>query len=176
MQNCGYKIITTLDKDHERSTIWNHTYPLGGFPNAHLQTPYPYFFKGFHEVPTRKERFELPDGDFIDGLWTDKPDGPTVILFHGLQGSADSHYINSLMHRIYTTTNWNALVLQFRCCGDQVNRLHRQYHSGDTEDFRFIINLLKQQNPTRPLAIVGFSLGANILLKLFGELKKQLLV
>ncbi|UTC24393.1 hydrolase [Candidatus Comchoanobacter bicostacola] len=147
--------------------------PAWWLPNPHLQTLYPFIFKKKLKVPLQQEIFELPDGDFIDGWWTEKSQGPIVILLHGLQGSVDSHYINSLMHHIHYQTNWRALLLHFRGCGEQFNRLDKQYHSGDTEDIRFICNLIKQRNAQTPTAMVGFSLGGNILLKLFGELKQN---
>lgn len=126
-----------------------------------------------YPVPLREERFELSDGDYIDGVWTDKSSGPIVILLHGLQGSANSHYINSLMHTIHHETNWQALALNLRGCGQDKQRSFRQYHSGDTEDIRFILHLIKQRFPTQPIAMVGYSLGGNLLLKLLGELKQN---
>jgi uncharacterized protein len=145
--------------------------PSWWLPNGHLQTIIPTLYVKKSKFPTRVERFELPDGDYIDGTWTDKLDGPIVILLHGLQGSTESHYINSLMHYIHYETNWNALALSFRGCGQEKQRIFRQYHSGDTEDIKFILNLIKQRNPDLPVSMVGYSLGGNILLKLFGELK-----
>lgn len=145
--------------------------PAWWLPNAHLQTLFPVFYMSPKKFPTRIERFELPDGDFIEGIWTHKKPGPTVILLHGLQGSPNSHYINSIMHYIHFQTNWNALALSFRGCGTEKQRKFRQYHSGDTEDIKFILNLIKQRNPHIPVAMVGYSLGGNMLLKLFGELK-----
>ncbi len=144
--------------------------PAWWLQNAHLQTIFPALYLKKKLFPQRQERFELPDGDFIDGIWTDKPSGPIVILLHGLQGSTNSHYINSMMHDIYQQTNWTALALNLRGCGQDKQRSPRQYHGGDTEDIKFILNLVKQRYPTQPVAIVGYSLGGNMLLKLFGEL------
>ncbi|MDC3181188.1 hydrolase [Gammaproteobacteria bacterium] len=151
----------------------NQTYqPAWWLPNPHLQTLYPFLFKKHHDISFITEVFELPDGDFIESIWTSKHNAPTIILLHGLQGSVNSHYINSLLYRIQTETSWNACVLHFRGCSGELNRLERQYHSGDTEDVRFICHLIKQRHPKMPIALVGFSLGGNILLKLFGELKQ----
>ncbi len=145
--------------------------PAWWLQNAHLQTIFPMLYQKHKSFPQREERFELPDGDFIDGVWTDKHSGPTVILLHGLQGSTNSHYINSLMHDLFHQTNWNGLALNLRGCGQNKQRSFRQYHGGDTEDIKFILNLVKQRHPNQPVAIVGYSLGGNMLLKLFGELK-----
>ena len=146
--------------------------PARGLANPHIQTVLPTYFMKRQSFPGRIERFELPCGDYIDGVWTDKPDdGPTVVLLHGLGGSAKSHYITSLMNFIHYQTNWNALAINFRGCGEDMQRHFQQYHGGDTEDIKFILKLIKQRNPNEPTAMVGFSLGGNVLLKLFGELK-----
>jgi len=50
-----------------------------------------------------------------------------------------------------------------------VNRAPRFYHSGETEDVGFVVGLLRERFPTRPLMAIGFSLGGNILLKFLGE-------
>ncbi|MEC7030995.1 MAG: hydrolase [Pseudomonadota bacterium] len=145
--------------------------PAWWLQNAHLQTIFPMMYLKKKYFPERQERFELPDGDFIDAVWTDKSQGPIVVLLHGLQGSSNSHYIHSLMHDIYYQTNWTSVAINLRGCGEYKQRTSRQYHGGDTEDIKFIINLIKQRYPDQPLAIVGYSLGGNLLLKLFGELK-----
>ena len=121
--------------------------PAWWLPNPHLQTLYPFIFKGHKSIHLQTEVFELPDGDFIEGVWTSQSEAPTIILLHGLQGSVSSHYINSLMYRIQNETSWNACLLHFRGCGGSMNRLERQYHSGDTEDIRFIMNLHDFQIP-----------------------------
>lgn len=146
--------------------------PAAGLANAHIQTILPTYCMPLKSFPSRTERFELPCGDYMDGTWTDKDtQGPTVILLHGLQGSCQSHYIQSLMNAIYYDTNWNALAINLRGCGQDKQRKLKQYHGGDTEDIKFIMNLIKQRNPNQPISMVGYSLGGNILLKIFGELK-----
>ena len=114
--------------------------PAWWLQNAHLQTIFPMFYLKTKVFPQRQERFELPDGDFIDTVWTDKAEGPIVILLHGLQGSSNSHYINSLMYDIFHQTTWLGLAVNLRGCGQEKQRSNRQYHGGDTEDIKFIIN------------------------------------
>ena len=62
-----------------------------------------------------------------------------------------------------------AVGLNFRGCSGEVNRAPRFYHSGETEDVGFVIGLLGERFPIRPLMAIGFSLGGNILLKYLGE-------
>jgi len=60
-------------------------------------------------------------------------------------------------------------VLNFRGCSGEYNRLARCYHSGETEDIQFLYQTLRNREPTTPIAVIGFSLGGNVLLKWLGE-------
>ena len=55
---------------------------------------------------------------------------PLVVLFHGLEGSASSHYAAALMRRV-RSLGWRGVVPHFRGCSGEPNRLPRAYHSGD---------------------------------------------
>ena len=59
--------------------------------------------------------------------------------------------------------------MHFRGCSGQVNRLPRTFHSGETGDLDLIVRWLRQHWPHRPLAVVGYSLGGNVLLKWLSE-------
>jgi predicted alpha/beta-fold hydrolase len=143
-------------------------------PGGHAQTIFPLLIKA-DSPPYRRERWETPDGDFIDLDWKDAPGvapqgrtRPLVALFHGLEGSSNSHYAISLM-RALAALHWDGVVVHFRGCSGQANRLPRAYHSGDSEEIDWILRRLKQLVPLRPLHVVGVSLGGNALLKWLGE-------
>ncbi len=143
-------------------------------PGGHLQTLYPLLIKPVTH-PYRRQRWETPDQDFIDLDWNepaacvaDDPQTPLVVLFHGLEGSSNSHYARSLMQRL-TAVGWGGVVIHFRGCSGEPNRLPRAYHSGDSEEIEWILQRLKQQHPHRTLYAVGVSLGGNALLKWLGE-------
>jgi len=118
--------------------------------------------------PLRRERLELPDGDFVDLDWTLNESGPIVILFHGLEGSSRSHYARAMLTAL-PRHGFRAVLMHFRGCSGNPNRLARAYHSGDTGDIDFLIQTLKHREPDTPLAAIGFSLGGNALLKWLGE-------
>jgi hypothetical protein len=61
------------------------------------------------------------------------------------------------------------VLLHFRGCSGEPNRLPRSYHSGETGDLRAVIAMLRRREPAVPLAAVGYSLGGNALLKWLGE-------
>ncbi len=64
---------------------------------------------------------------------------------------------------------WIGVLMHFRGCSDEPNRLDRSYHSGDTGDIRFSLNTLRQRHPQVPLFAIGYSLGGNALLKYLAE-------
>ena len=66
-------------------------------------------------------------------------------------------------------SGWGGVVVHFRGCSGEPNRLPRAYHSGDSEEIDWILHRLKQQHPERPLYAVGVSMGGNALLKWLGE-------
>lgn len=123
-------------------------------------------------MPTyRRERWTTPDEDFLDLDWVAaKPiaaTAPTVVLFHGLEGSSASHYARALMHAV-VERGWRGVVVHFRGCSGEPNRLLRSYHSGETADVDWVLRRLQARHgPT--IYATGVSLGGNALLKWLGE-------
>src|SRR5689334_11594865 len=140
--------------------------PAWWLSNPHLQTLWPTFCRRkIKNMPLERERFELPDGDFIDLVWLGKEQqGPLVLLLHGLEGSVHSPYAQGMLNTIQQN-NWRAVFMHFRGCSGQPNRLPRSYHSGETQDVSVLMNALRARESDTPMAAVGFSLGGNVLLK-----------
>ena len=150
-------------------------------PGGHAQTIYPLLIKPGERAYWR-ERWETPDGDFIDLDWNEVGAGtraatasptalgarPLVVLFHGLEGSSNSHYALSLMREL-SIVGWPGVVAHFRGCSGEANRLPRAYHSGDSDEIDWILRRLKHDHPASPICAVGVSLGGNALLKWLGE-------
>ncbi len=139
-------------------------------PGGHLQTIYPYFALKRRAPAYRRERWDTPDGDFIDLDWADagNADAPLVALFHGLEGASDSHYAAALMHAL-ARHRWRGVVIHFRGCSGEPNRLARAYHSGDADEIAWILQRLRSHNAAAPLFAAGVSLGGNALLKWLGR-------
>lgn len=143
--------------------------------SGNAQTIYTTLFISAPEVEYRRERWLLPDGDFIDLDWIDGKNGaPTVILFHGLEGNSDSSYARFLMHNVQVR-GWNGVVAHFRGCSGEDNRLPRAYFAGDSEEIERILGHVKESHPDAPRYAVGVSLGGNALLKWLGERGDQAL-
>ena len=144
--------------------------------SPHFQTIIPVLTK-VAGLPLQRERLELEDGDFIDLDWLKAPipGKPLLVILHGLEGSADSHYIRRLL-RECQKQGLAAVVHHHRGCSGEDNRLARSYHSGDTADISHSLQTLKQRYPHSPLLAVGYSLGGNVLAKYQGEFAEKSLL
>ena len=142
--------------------------PAWWLRNPHAQT---LWAAKVHPAPwpeTRIERITTPDDDFLD-LHHCSSDGigsnrPVVVIFHGLTGSIKSRYIRSLMASLLAL-NTGSVLMHFRGSSGQPNLTAGSYHSGHIDDIEFVINMLSERHPGQPIVAVGYSLGANALLK-----------
>ncbi len=142
--------------------------------NRHIQTLFATLFKKKELLKFEKETFWLSDGDFIEPFWYKKDlSKPVVVILHGLGGSYRSPYISSLMQNL-AKNGYSPVVMHFRGCGDKPNNSARSYHSGDTQDLREFLQSLHVNQ--KELYAIGFSLGANVLLKYLGEEQERSLV
>ncbi|OGT38713.1 MAG: alpha/beta hydrolase [Gammaproteobacteria bacterium RIFCSPHIGHO2_12_FULL_37_14] len=148
----------------------NQFKPAWWLPNSHLQTLWPVICRrNIKNLPIERERLDLPDGDFVDLDWIGRQQaGPLVLILHGLEGSIDSHYAKGMLKTIYQQS-WRGVFMHFRGCSGEPNRLPRSYHSGETGDVEQVIKILLNREPDLAIAVVGFSLGGNVLLKWLGE-------
>ncbi|MGZ6125827.1 MAG: YheT family hydrolase [Myxococcales bacterium] len=118
-------------------------------------------------VPVTRERWELPDGDFVDVDRMPGPrDAPLLLALHGLEGSSSAHYIRGLLAQA-RRRGWRALALNFRGCSGDMNRLVRSYHSGETGDLDELVR--RARGEADRIVIAGCSLGGNVLVKWLGE-------
>jgi len=137
-------------------------------PGGHAQTIWP-ALHARHALAPRvqfaRERWETPDGDFIDVDFAPPgaPGAPMLVLFHGLEGSTESHYAMSFALAA-RERGWHYAVPHFRGCSGELNRLPRAYHSGDFEEVGWILGRLRERHGA-PVLAVGVSLGGNALLR-----------
>jgi len=157
-------------KDRSGSTDLSHYTAPRWLPGGHLQTIYAYAFRQTMNFTYRRERWETPDGDFIDLDWLDpSPESSSlVVLFHGLEGSSRGNYAICVMNEL-KRRGMRGVVVHFRGCSGEVNRLPRAYHSGDSWEIDWILRRLKERDPKARLYGVGISIGGNMMLKWLGE-------
>ncbi|WP_295403611.1 hydrolase [uncultured Thiocystis sp.] len=144
--------------------------PAWWLPGAHLQTLWPSLTRHRPSADLIRRRVELADGDFID-LALGGSAGPRVLIVHGLEGNLDSHYAGSLVATL-AREGFRPIFMYLRGCSHEPNRLDRAYHSGATEDLAEVLAALRQDEDEPLAAAVGFSLGANLLLKYLGETER----
>lgn len=118
-------------------------------------------------MPRRRERWDSPDGDFIDVDFAGDPGAArTLVLFHGLEGNSDSHYARALAAGA-RAEGVRLAVPHWRGCSGEPNRRPRAYHSGDSEEVDWILK--KIVSSAGAVCAIGVSLGGNALLKWLGE-------
>ena len=144
-------------------------------PGPHLQTVYGKLVRRPPHAPTRAERWDTPDGDFLDvarldpsGPFAGRADAPRLLLLHGLEGGLQSHYVHGLFAEC-ARRGWGMDLMLHRSCGPEMNRARRLYHSGETSDAALFIGRVAAEHPAAPLALCGVSLGGNQLVKYLGE-------
>ncbi len=120
----------------------------------------------------QRERWLTHDHDFIDVDWL-RPqaafrDKPLLVLFHGLEGSSQSHYAEAYADEAQRK-GWQMAVPHFRGCSGELNWAPRAYHSGDHEEIGWILQKMRDQH-TGPIYAVGISLGGNALMCWAGEM------
>jgi predicted alpha/beta-fold hydrolase len=142
---------------------------------GHAQTIWPYLLRR-PPIRLRRERVETTDGDFWDFDWFDthsSRSAPVVVLFHGLEGSAQSHYACALFDHL-ATIGWRGVVPHFRGCSGELNRLPRAYHSGDHEEVGSMLAAIRERvAPDTTLYAVGVSLGGSTLLNWLGRAERD---
>ena len=145
-------------------------------PGGHAQTIWPALYarrRWGQALPLQRERWLTPDGDFVD---VDKQHAshasrPLVVLFHGLEGSSQSHYAQAF-------ADWaaqhdvNLALPHFRGCSGELNHAPRAYHSGDHQEVDWLLERLRhehQQRGGQSLLAAGVSLGGNALMRWAAE-------
>jgi predicted alpha/beta-fold hydrolase len=157
-----------------------------GLLAGNVQTIWPALYSRTHadgarpdHVPYLRRRWATPDDDFIDVDFYPchvEPKAyhphaqarvvisrPLLVLFHGLEGSSQSHYARAFAHWAHAQ-GWDYAVPHFRGCSGELNRAPRAYHSGDFAEADWILRRLAHGHDG-PIVAVGVSLGGNVLLR-----------
>lgn len=140
------------------------------FKNGHLSTIYAGVVRTVNGFEQKRERIELPDGDFLDLDWSfsEGISKKVVILIHGLEGNAQRAYMKGSAKQ-FNRNGYDVCAVNLRTCSGETNRLFRSYHSGATEDLDAIVQHLLKTKDYGAIYIKGFSLGGNLTLKYLGE-------
>jgi predicted alpha/beta-fold hydrolase len=140
---------------------------------AHAQTVVGRYLPGSRErLVSSCAEVPLADGDRLMGLES-VPAGwqspqPAAILVHGLAGSAEASYLVRLALRLYHA-GIRVVRINLRGAGSGFGLARGIYHAGRSDDLRAVVTWLERRVNGSPIALVGFSLGGNLVLKLAAE-------
>ncbi len=93
----------------------------------------------------------------------------TIIVVHGLEGTADAHYVMGVADKAWRA-GFNVVRVNVRNCGGTMHLTPTLYHSGLTADWHALTRELIERDGLPALFFVGFSMGGNQSLKFAGEL------
>ena len=155
--------------------------PRPGLSNGHLQTivgnflprpplDIPCFTETVQVDPADNSRVVChchwqPDLD--QGLQTNSS-RLTLVLVHGLEGSSESRYMLGITARAWAA-GCNVIRMNMRNCGGTDALTPTLYHSGLSGDVGAVVNHFAGRLGLKRLALVGYSMGGNMVLKLAGE-------
>jgi predicted alpha/beta-fold hydrolase len=94
---------------------------------------------------------------------------PTAILVHGLEGSSNSQYVVGNSNKLWRA-GCNIIRMNMRNCGGTEALTPTLYHSGLSNDVLAVMNFFVEQHRLESIALIGYSMGGNLVLKLAGEL------
>ena len=148
--------------------------------NPHLQSILPKFFApktpSYRRVIKQDSLCETDIAyDFYDAhpvqYLEDSENGkleqtPLIVLFHGMEGSSDSHYARALAYQMHAQ-GWHFVVAHFRSCGGIPANGRVFYNAGDTGEVHHMLENLRENYAH--IYAVGVSLGGNALAKYMGE-------
>ena len=163
--------------DSVEASAWLRSFvPRRGLSNGHLQTivgnflPRPVF-----AISTAAEEVEVDPSDGSRVLchchWQPeavRADRLTAILVHGLEGSSESRYMKGIAARAWTA-GMNVIRMNMRNCGGSDALTPTLYHSGLSADVGAVVDYYTARFGLSSVALVGYSMGGNLVLKLAGE-------
>jgi predicted alpha/beta-fold hydrolase len=144
--------------------------------NGHIQTIVGNFLaRPALELPTQAETVEVDPADGSRVLchchWQPeqvRAERLTAVLLHGLEGSSNSRYIHGIAMRAWAA-GMNVIRMNMRNCGGSDALTPTLYHSGRSEDVGAVVRHFTERFDLQRVALVGYSMGGNLVLKLAGE-------
>ncbi|KAF0683104.1 Aste57867_24792 [Aphanomyces stellatus] len=147
--------------------------------NGHLHTIFLSFYESHPRIEYERQTVGLSDGGIVTLDWTsppgvprseiNRPDVPTVVIFHGLTGGSGDNYVCIVVDKLIRQ-GWRVVVMNARGCAQTPVLTARLFCGAYTNDVREVVALLRRDHvQTSPLISVGFSLGSNIMVKYIGE-------
>lgn len=138
------------------------------FSSGHIHTIFPPLFRPRPHLEYQRQRVETSDGDFVDVDWHRRGRDRLAVILHGLEGHSRRTYVLG-MASAARAHGFDILAVNLRGCSGAPNRKLAAYHSGLTEDLHDVLRMVRARNRYASCVLIGFSLGANLVLKYLGE-------
>ncbi|HXA65477.1 MAG TPA: alpha/beta fold hydrolase [Bryobacteraceae bacterium] len=146
--------------------------PRRPFINGHAQTIAGNFLPRHSALPPAEDRlFNVEPGVQVlcQCHWqAQRETAMTVVIVHGLEGSSDSQYVIGTGGKAWAA-GMNVVRMNMRNCGDTEHLGPTLYNSSMSADVGAIAKTLISEDGLQKLALVGYSMGGNLVLKLLGE-------
>jgi predicted alpha/beta-fold hydrolase len=168
--------------DATEASPWMRPFvPRRFLSNGHLQTIVGNFLPRTHPLPEPESRLiEVENATSAYGAsfvlchchWQPaeiRSERLTMVIVHGLEGSSSSPYVRGNSARAWTA-GCNVVRMNMRSCGAGEHLSPSIYHAGRSEDVAVVMAELARAHLIRSFALVGYSMGGNLVLKLAGEL------
>lgn len=148
-------------------------FPFIGW-NSHVETIFAAFFRSLPRVQLRRECLRTRDNGAVALDWISgddhllPPDSPILILLPGLTGGSQDTYVRHMLVRARKKA-WRVVVFNGRGCAHSPVTTPQFYSASFTEDLGEVVKYLSTCYPKSKLYGVGWSLGANILVRYLGQ-------
>ncbi|XP_057456877.1 embryogenesis-associated protein EMB8 [Lotus japonicus] len=150
-----------------------HPFPFLAW-NRHIETIFASFFRSTPDVKLRRQCLRTQDGGAVALDWVSgddpslPPDSPLLILLPGLTGGSGDSYVRHLLARA-RSKGWRVVVFNSRGCGDSPVTTPQFYSASFLGDMHEVVSHVSARYPEANLYAVGWSLGANILVRYLGQ-------
>ncbi|KAG7956154.1 hypothetical protein I3843_11G110800 [Carya illinoinensis] len=152
--------------------------PYNPFPvigwNGHVETLFAAFFRCVPDVRLRRECLRTEDNGTVALDWVSGDDrylprdSPILILLPGLAGGSGDAYVRHMLVRA-RSKGWRVVVFNSRGCANSPVTTPQFYSSSFLGDMREVVEHVATRFPKANLYAVGWSLGANILVRYLGQ-------
>jgi predicted alpha/beta-fold hydrolase len=160
------------DLEQERVPFLPHRWLRGG----HVQTLASFFLPRRIQLPVAEERLIEVEPGINVRCWchwqSERKSAITLVVVHGLEGSTESQYMLGVA-RNGLAAGMNVVLMNQRNCGGMDHCAPTLYNSSRSEDVAAVARHVVQHDGISRFALIGFSMGGNLVLKLAGEWGKN---
>jgi predicted alpha/beta-fold hydrolase len=156
-------------------------HPRAWLRNGHLQTIVGNFLPRPDHLPTPVAQLvevspahgtQISSQILCECHWQplpDRPNRPTAIVVHGLEGSSRSQYVIGNANKLWLA-GCNIIRMNMRNCGGTERLTPTLYHSGMSSDVEHVMRFFIESQGLTSVSLIGYSMGGNLVLKLAGDL------